>query len=444
VKLELRPYTGWHATTGLEGSGRHFTAPNYDHFVDCPIEIGKQKDFAFEVDGVPHVLSIAGEGNWNSDTLIRDISRIVKIEKDLFGRFPYRRYVFLLHCDPSGGGGTEHLNSTIMGTRPFVFKNPESYRSFLGLVSHEFFHTWNVKQFRPKGLSPYDYTRENYSRELWIAEGTTSYYDELLLVRAGFLPKEKYLENIAGAVARDRQRPGNAVQPLAEASFDAWVKYWRGTEQSYNAEADYYGKGAVVSFLLDFEIRRRSANAASLDDVMRSMFKNFPPSGPGYTVEDFRTAAEASAGGSLEQFFRDYVFGTAPLPWDSSLAVAGLLLTPKDTTRRPWIGITTSNAGDRTRISGVTAGSPAEAAGIEVGDELLALDGMRVRSAELIDRLGDYAVGATAVLTVFRNDRLREYRVTVGSSPVPSYALARAASPSELQQAIYRSWLGER
>ncbi|HLX13136.1 MAG TPA: peptidase M61, partial [Bacteroidota bacterium] len=175
--LKVNPYQDWHVTTGLEASssdGKTFTAPSFDYLTDCPLEIGNQKDFPFTVDGVPHVLSIFGDGNWNADTLVRDIAKIVKIEKDFWGEFPYKRYVFFLNCSPNAGGGTEHINSTAMGFSPFGFKNPDSsYRGFLGLVAHEFFHTWNVKQLRPKGIDPYDYTKENYTKELWVAEGTT-------------------------------------------------------------------------------------------------------------------------------------------------------------------------------------------------------------------------------------------------------------------------------
>ena len=211
VRLTVEPYKEWHVTTGLEGHGKEFSAPDYDYFVDCPLEIGNQHDFEFMVDDVPHVLSIFGEGNWNADTLVRDIAKIVRTEKEFWGEFPYQRYVFLLQCTPSSGGGTEHINSAAMGTRPFVFKSPDGYRGFLGLVSHEFFHTWNVKQLRPRGIHPYDYTKENYSRELWIAEGTTSYFDDLLLIPAGFKTAEKYLEDVASSIQGDRQRPGNSV-----------------------------------------------------------------------------------------------------------------------------------------------------------------------------------------------------------------------------------------
>lgn len=449
--LTIKPFDNWHVTTGLDGDrpkeaspadSWRFTATDYDHLVDCPIEIGTQKDFSFMVDGIPHVLSISGEGNWDADTLIGDLTRIIKTEQSFWGQYPYNRYVFLVHCAPNSGGGTEHINSTIMGTRPFIFKNPDTYRGFLSLVAHEYFHTWNVKQLRPKGIHPYDYTKENYSPELWIAEGTTSYYENLVLLRAGFISPEKFLEGAASAIQFDRQRPGNKVQPLAEASFDAWVKYWRSTEQSFNLESDYYAKGANVSALLDLAIRHRSRNAHSLDDVMRTMYKRFPLSGTGYTLADFQGVAEEFTGGSLGEFFDRYVFGTTPLPWAEYLAYSGLNLAERDTTFKPWIGIVTADAGDRTRITQVIAGSPAHAAGLDIGDELLALNGYRVRTIDLSERIGQLAEGKEIILTVFRNDRLREYKLKVARASIPAYKIVKISGATEQQRNIYRGWLG--
>lgn len=441
LTLTVKPFGSWHVTTGLDGDGKIFKAPDYDYFVDCPLEIGNQKDFLFDVGGVPHVLSIYGDGNWNADTLIRDISNIVILQKQFWGEFPYKRYVFLLHCTSSGGGGTEHVNSTIMGSRPYIFKNPDSYRGFLGLVSHEFFHTWNVKQLRPAGIHPYDYTKENYTRELWIAEGTTSYYGDLLLVRGGFMKSGKFLENLAGQIQGDRQRPGNLNQSVADASFDAWVKYWKGTEQSGNFESDYYDKGSMVSLLLDVEIRQRTSNKHSLDDVMRSMYRKYPLSGKGYTLEEFRKMAEEVAGGSLEKFFEQYVTGTAPLPWEEFLAHAGIQISAKDSIKKVWTGFTTSDNGEKTRITRVTAGSPAYNAGLDPGDELLALDGKRVRTADLNDRLAEQNEGDSVTLTIFRNDHIREVKIILGLLPVPAYKLTKHPTPSILQKEIYQSWL---
>ncbi|MFI5251870.1 MAG: M61 family metallopeptidase [Bacteroidota bacterium] len=443
ITLEVVPYNDWHVTTGLELKEKNiFTAPDYDYLIDCPLEIGNQKDFSFDVDGVPHVLSIFGEGNWTADTLIRDISKIVKAEKDFWGFFPYKRYVFLLECTPTSGGGTEHINSAAIGTSPFVFKNPESYRGFLGLISHEFFHTWNVKQLRPKGIHPYDYTKENYSEELWVAEGTTSYFDELILVRAGFETPAAYLDHLAAAIGNERSRPGNKVQSLAEASYDAWIKYWKGTQQAYNSEADYYERGAMLSGLLDLEIRQQSGNKVSLDDVMREMMKRFPLSGPGYTLADFQRVVTETAGFDCKPFFRDFVYGTKPFEWEKACSYAGLDVTVKDSVPKAWLGIGTSDGSNGLRITRITAGSPAYYSGLDIGDEILALNGFRVRSSTLGDRIGEMKPGDTVQLTAFQNDQLRTFTIKLGTAPKSNYVVTQTKSPTDLQKSIYESWLG--
>jgi predicted metalloprotease with PDZ domain len=302
LMLEVQPFHGWHVTTGLDGAGNRFHAPSYDYFVDCPLEVGTQRDFEFTVDRVPHVLSISSEGNWTADTLIRDISKIVKAQKDFWGEFPYKRYVFLVECLPNPTGATEHMNSTIIHTSPFIFKNPDWYRNFLGNVSHEYFHTWNVKQLRPKGMDPYKFQSENYSNELWVAEGTTSYYGNLFMERLGFVKPDKFVSDIAGAVQTDRQQPGNSVQPPSDASFDSWVKGSRGQESAYNFESDIYQRGANVSGILDLQIRKMSGNKHSLDDVMKEMYKRFPLTGSGYTLKACSRSPRSSRGRASRHF----------------------------------------------------------------------------------------------------------------------------------------------
>ena len=441
VVLNVEPYKNWHVTTGLEGKGKTFKAPNYDYFVDCPLEIGTQKDFTFEVEKIPHVLSIYGNGNWNADTLTRDLTKIIKTTKELFGDFPYKRYVFLLHCAPNSGGGTEHVNSTIMGTRPFVFNNPDSYRGFLSLVSHEYFHTWNVKQFRPNGITPYDFTKENYTGELWIAEGTTSYFDEVILVRAGLKSADKHLESIASMIQSDRQRPGNKSQSLFESSFDAWVKHARGTPQAYNTETDYYDRGAAVSMLLDLEIRQRTKNTGSLDGVMKTLYRQFPLGGDGYTVLDFKNIVEKISGTDFTQFFNDYVSGTQPLPWEQTLSHCGLTVALKDSAEKPWTGLSTSDTDGRTRVTRVISGSPAYEVGLDVGDEIVSLNGMRARSSDLNDRIAELKKGDSVTLLIFRNDFLKEFKLIIANQQALNYKVYRVSSPDDLQKSIYEQWL---
>lgn len=444
LTLTVHPFGSWHVTTGLDAvpSRPHtFTAPNYDHLADCPLEIGTQKDFVFSIDGKEHVLSITGEGNYDSTQLIADITRIVKKQAEFWGGLPYERYVFFLALSANGSGGTEHLNSCVMGARPFIFKDPIAYTKFLGLVSHEFFHTWNVKRLRPAGIQPYDWTKENYVEELWVAEGTTSYYDDLLLVRCGLMTEAEYLGKLTDAVNADRERPGNLRESLAQASYDAWIRYWKSSKHAINFETDYYSRGAAVSFLIDMTIREATNNRRSLDDILQTMYVRFPLGKGGYTNADLQAVCEEISGKRFDEFFDAYVYGAKPLPWQQALATVGLELQAKLPQEKPWLGLTTADEGGKTRVKRVVAGSPAYDAGLDVDDEILALNGYKVRSGDLVARIGEMKEGDRIRLTVFRGDKLREFDVVLRLSAFPSVRVVKMKKPTPLQQAAYESWL---
>ncbi len=441
LRLQVRPYKDWHVTTGLEavqGSKNTFASPSYDYLIDCPLFVGNQNDVMFTAGGKPHVLSIMGEGNYDTDQMTKDMAKLVEVNKEFWGSLPYDRYVFMLHVSPRHGGGTEHINSTAMGARPWGFKNPSSYSGFLGLVSHEYFHTWNVKQIRPRGISPYDWTKENYTRELWIAEGTTSYYTSLMMLRAGLSQASRYVEQLGNQILGDRQRPGNLLQSAAESSFDAWVKYWKGKEQSFNAESDYYDRGADLSLFLDLEIRHRSKNKASLDDVMKALYKRFPWNGTGYTVDDFRALCSEFGESDFKQFFDDHVYGTKPLDWEKVLLLAGLEAKPRDE-RKVWFGAFVR--GDPPRIARLVSGSPAYNAGLDVNDEIVAMNGYRISAGDFNTRIGEMKEGDIARVAVMRSERLLQFDVMLKNNPVPAYSVTKIKDPTSLQKAIYESWL---
>ena len=445
IELKVIPYGNWKVTTGLDevpGKSFTFSAPNFEYFGDCPLEIGNQKDFQFFVDGKTHIISVYGDGNWNSDTLITDFTRIVIANKELWGELPYQKYLFMIHCQPNAGGGTEHINSTILGVRPFVFSNPGSYKGFIGLVSHEYFHTWNVKQLRPKAFAPYDFSKENYTEELWVSEGTTSYYDDLILVRAKFSNAKSYLENITQMVNNERSRYGNSIQPLAESSFDSWIKYWRGKQNSQNAESDYYSKGSQVSLLLDLEIRQRSKNKFSFDDVLRTMFKRFP-STKGFTNADLQKVCEELSGSSMKEIFTSFLYSTTPLPWNKILSYAGLEVVPKDSIRKINLGISLQDFGEKTRIINVMPNSSAERAMLDINDEIVALNGFRIRSSDFNERIASMKEGEEVSMTVFRNDKLKEIKIKLEYFGIPSFTVKKVNKPTELQIAIYEDWLKE-
>jgi predicted metalloprotease with PDZ domain len=446
VSLTIVPYGTWHVTTGMDPAGDgnpfHFVADGYDNLVDYPIEIGSQKDVAFTVDGKKHILSVAGDVQWDQDTVLSYLTRIVTMDRKFWGDLPYDRYVFMFHASPTAGGGTEHLNSAVMGIRPWGYDQPGGYRGFVSLVSHEFFHTWNVKRLRPKGMDPYDWMHENYYKELWIAEGGTSYMSNVLLTRAGLRTGRAFLGGIASAIGADRSRPGNAEQALSESSFDAWIKQWKPHEEAENFETDYYSKGSNVCMFLDLAIRKYSGNVHSLDDVFRTMYRKFPRGGGGYTVDDFEQVAGNLAGKPLTGLFQRYVFGTDSLPWEEFLSYAGLVVSTADSAGKPWIGISPMRNEHGADAALVLAGSPAYEVGVNTGDDIIALDGYRCSVRDIEKRINAYKAGDTVRLTVFRDNKLRDFQMKVRRLRNSSYTVSQVDTPTDLQKRIFESWTG--
>lgn len=460
LALDVEAPAGWQVTTGLEprakpaatadGTRFAFSAADYDELVDCPVECGTHRLLTFEVDGIEHQIAIWGHGNEDEARIVADTKKIVEIQRDLFGGLPYRHYTFILHL-ADGRGGLEHRNSVTNLVDRWTFRPARAYERFLALQSHEFFHVWNVKRIRAAPLGPFDYRSENYTRQLWAMEGITSYYDELLLVRAGLMSAERYLERLAEKILHLQSQPGRHLQSLEASSFDAWIKLYRPDENSANSSISYYLKGSLAALLLDMALRHHTGNAHSLDTVMRYLFTTYPVSGPGIPEEEgFIAAVEAVAGsgdGVYRDLFARYIAGTEELDYAHYLAYAGLRLgwsytNGRDGAAPAWLGLQTRSEGGRTLVSAVRADSPAASAGIYAGDELLAFDGMRIDGESLNDRLAERAPGATVTLALFRRDELLQAPVTLAPAPYDSLKLERVAQPAPLQQQIYRAWLG--
>lgn len=287
LRLRVEAPPDWQVTTGLDPADRpnEFLAADYDELVDCPVECGTHRLLAFEVDGIPHRMAIWGRGNEDEARLIADTRRIVEAQRDFFGGLPYRHYTFILHLLDGRGGGLEHRNSVTNQVDRWTFRPERNYERYLSLTSHELFHVWNAKRLRPAPLGPFDYRRENYTRLLWLVEGATSYYDNLLLTRAGLMAPERFLERLGEAIAQLQNQPGRLVQSLEQSSFDAWIKFYRPDENSANSSVSYYLKGGLVCFLLDMEIRACTGGRRSLDDLMRRLYVAYPISGPGIPEE---------------------------------------------------------------------------------------------------------------------------------------------------------------
>ena len=270
----------WHSSmTGLpaapDGAPHHYCAADFDTLVDSPILAGNPTVHRFEVDGIPHYLVNEGEGTvWDGPRSAQDVAQIVRAHRHMWGPLPYDKYVFF-NLLTEAGGGLEHRNSTVLMTSRWNTRSRQGYLDWLGLVSHEFFHVWNVKRLRPIELGPFDYENEVYSKNLWIAEGVTSYYTDLGVRRAGLCTPQEFLELFSGDIERLQTTPGRLVHSLEMASYDAWIKLYRSDENTPNTSISYYTKGAIVAFLLDAKIQAATGGAQRLDDVLRLAYQRY-------------------------------------------------------------------------------------------------------------------------------------------------------------------------
>jgi predicted metalloprotease with PDZ domain len=459
--LRVVPQTGWKVATGLPevaSQPNTFHAENFDVLYDSPVEVSNFKELKFVVRNVPHRIVIDGEGNYDPERMRTDVQKIVEVQTKMFGAIPYRDYTFILHLRSNTGGGLEHLNSTALGFKRFDFTQADKYRNFLSLVSHEFFHLWNVKRIRPDALGPFDYTKENYTRLLWVAEGITEYYGNLTVRRAGLTSEQTYLDHLAKQIQDFQETPGRQVMSAEEASFDSWIKFYRPDENSVNSQISYYDIGELLGLLLDLDIRRRTNNRKSLDDVMRHLNTEFFLKGRNFTPEDFQKTCELMAGASLEQFFARHVRGRDDLEavYNQMLAGAGLRLEQAglgigaDGPDRPvrmkgFLGADLEEKpdGDLILIKSVRAGSPAYEQGLNAKDQIIALDGARVNKETFETLIAAKRPGDTVRLTVFRFDDLRTLDIRLGGRIDAPYRIAPLPNASAEQKRIYRAWLGE-
>src|ERR687885_755887 len=430
-------------TRSLPGEANTFEAADFDTLVDSPFEIGSHQVYNFQVLGKPHQLAIWGQGNADPEQIIEDTKKIIEVEAELYGGLPYDRYLFLLHLSSNGFGGLEHKNSCSLNFSRFGFRAKEKYNRFMQLVAHEFFHLWNVKRIRPKALERFNYEQENYTTSLWFCEGATSYYDMVIPYRAKIYDAKTFIENLSKEITRLQTIPGRKVQPLSESSFDAWIKLYRRDANSNNCQISYYLKGEIVSFLLDLLIRARHGNQRSLDDVMRQMWQRFGMEEIGFTPQQLRDVIESVAQTDLSDFFDRYIDGTDELSFDEYLEPFGLRLSSVESGEAvPHLGINVNADNGKTMIQFVEAASPAAMAGVEAGDELLAINGWGVTAEQFSDRLKDYKVGDTIQVSVFHQEELRTLPVTLGTPRPSRYQIVPIENPTQTQQQNFSGWLG--
>lgn len=434
---------GWQVTTpltALPGQTAGFWAENYDTLVDSPFEMGCHHLYAFQVQGKPHELAVWGQGNLDPDRAIADIEKIIKIEAELFGGLPYDRYVFFLHLTAKSYGGLEHRNSCSLIFNRFGFRQPEQYQRFLCLVAHEFFHLWNVKRLRPKGLEIFDYDQENYTPCLWFCEGITSYYDQLIPLWANLFDAATYLKLLSESLNRYLKTPGRQVQSLADSSFDAWIKLYRPDANSPNAQMSYYLKGELVALLLDLRIRLAHNHQRSLNTVLQNLWHTYGIPEIGYSHDQLWAEIEAVAGEDLGDFRRRYVEETDELPLVETLGQVGLELV--EDRAIPYTGIQLKQTHGAAILKTVFQDSPAQGAGLAPGDELVAIARWRITAEQWQEHLQNYQPGDHLEITFFRDGVLHTTTLVLGDPQPHKYVLRRHRQASSAEIDHLCAWLG--
>jgi len=449
-------YTSLPEAAGHAGAAkRHgfgwYRAPDYDALIDHPVEMGTPQVAAFTAHGATHELVFTGQiPNLDLARVARDVERICAAQIELFEpdtrRAPFLdtndRYVFLVTATGQDYGGLEHRSSTALLTQRQDLPTrgntaqtevPEGYRRFLGLASHEYFHTWLVKRIKPAAFVPYDLWHENHTRLLWVFEGFTSYYDDLMLARSGVIPRDDYLNLLADTISSVHRAPGRFKQSVADSSFDAWTRYYKQDENSPNAIVSYYTKGALVALGLDLTIRTQTNGKKSLDDVMRLLWQRtgrdfYQGSAQGISEDAMPGLIFEATGVRVDALLDACVSGCDDVPLQDLFAPHGIALTWACIHDTPTLHVQAKTASGGAQLVSVYASGAAHAAGLSAGDVVIAIDGVRVQSADDLGRLlRARRAGETVTAHVFRRDELRRYRVRLAQPPADKAVLRAEA-----------------
>lgn len=445
--LEVIPHSSFKTiTTALpkaaisvqKDGSQTFEFSNYDQLVDCPIEIGNQTVFDFMASGTKHTVAMYGEAFYDIESLKIDMTKIIDAETAIFGSNPNKDYVFIVHNVVEGQGGLEHANSCVLSVNRWTYSGSE-YRNFLNLVAHEYFHLWNVKRIRPIELGPFDYDQENYTTLLWVMEGFTSYYDELILRRAGYYTKEEMLAKIQSSVNYVEGSVGSRIQPVAHASFDAWIKAYRPTENSANTSMTYYSRGTILGAVFDAMIIANSKGKQGLDHFMKHLLQKFYiEMNRGFTEVEFKSELEKFVGKNLDDFFKNYIHGTEIIPYAEIFDKIGVSV--KDvTTFKPSFGAAVREENGKIMVKSIRANSCAEDAGISVGDEIIGCNGFRVNQAMLEGIMNGLNISETAELLVAREEKLFSVKVKMTNFRKPQFQFQQEISSKN--EILFNYWL---
>jgi len=444
-------YKGWQVATSLKRLNAELFKPgtyianDYDELIDHPVEMGDITEISFEVDDTPHHIVITGKHQTDLNRLTDDVEKICQTHVTMFGELPeIERYVFLLTVVGEGYGGLEHRSSTalICSRKDLPTKNmrklTDGYINLLGLFSHEYFHTWNVKRIKPESFIPYQLQSESYTELLWAFEGITSYYDELGLIRSQVIEEKNYLELLGKNITRVMRGSGRFKQTLLESSFETWTKFYKQDENAPNAIVSYYVKGGLFALALDLKIRELSGNQSSLDDVMRILWHEFGKPHQGIEQDTIKTLAGKIAGQPLDKFFESYLTTTEDIPLSSLLESMGVELKNRVTLSYDDLG---GKIGDKdqpqafnlgakfaadplgAKIQIIYEGGCLQNAGLASGDIIIAVNKLQATKTNLNDILSPYSAGDTVIFTTFRRDELMEFPVSLAEAKDDTYYL---------------------
>ena len=461
---------GWRVATSMRRDTAEpyefggYMANDYAELIDHPVEIGQLSIGEFEANGIPHAIAIRGKTRVDMARLCHDLQTVCEHQLSFLGApSDLDRYLFLLNAPGNGYGGLEHRwsSSLICGRDNLPARGDEDvsdeYRTFLGLVSHEYFHLWNVKRMKPAAFTPYDLSRETHTGLLWVFEGITSYYDDLALLRSGMITVESYLELLGQTITRVIRSSGRRRQSVEESSFDAWTKFYKQDANATNAIVSYYAKGALIALCLDLKLRHETDGKVSLDDVMREAWTRWGETGEGVPEDGLERLCIEVSGLDLEDFFNATVRGTGELPLESLLSSHGInycvrrSFGGKDKGGKPspdsnlpavWLGANLDVCAGKPVFSSLMNGGPAEQAGISPGDELVALDGLRIDIAGCEARTRRYRPGDVSKITVFRGDELMSMRMKWTEAPMDTCYLVLNDAVEAAVKSGRGDWLG--
>jgi predicted metalloprotease with PDZ domain len=438
VTVSLTVPKGWESFSGMSSTGpQRFAAANWDVLVDSPIETGLDRSYRFREGGRDYEVVIWGDGNYDPGQVVADIKKIVPQAGSIWSGYPFQRYVFMIHATDGAGGATEHRNSTVIQIPRWNFRPRDKYLGFLSTTAHEFIHTWNVKDYRNAGMVPYDYQGENYTDLLWLEEGSTEYFADPFLLRAGLMKPAEYFEGLSRLIDRHKHKPGANEQSVAEASFDQWIAV--GGDRGNNAEVDIYDEGQIVSWMLDIALLEQTGGKVSYRDVHEGLYRRFGGLRGGFTAAEVRAILKELTGTSWEAWWARNVESHAAVDFDRLLAPVGLKLQVGPLI--PWAGWSANATPGGMQLRSVERGSPAWNAGFVPDDILVAIDGKRVTVDRFDAALGERRPGETVTVSYFRRDQLGEKTLTIGSNPKDRPAVVPVDHPTAAQTALFQRWL---